>query len=218
MFEDARGTLSDIHEKLAGEDASQYLEYLKAVGRGENPFPVNVVSVPGTATWESKGDLIYITLPPSEGVTGPQWIQYFDEQDINLSDDAETLLQSKAFQPTALGFIHKIVALRATFWKKDSERTTKAIQSEGVLRKWLETHPEAVCILRKCFSDKQLEKLGLLWIVGIHKPIGFDGYLRFLFAVRSSDGRWLDADSANPDAEWGDLGAFFWSLSQENQS
>lgn len=214
MFEDARGTLNDITEKLAGENASEYLERLRAVGRGENPFPVNVVSISGKATWESKGDLIYITLPPSEGVTGPQWIEYFSEQDINLSDDAKTLLQLKAFLPTVPGFVHKIVALRATFWKKNSERTTKAIQDEGVLRKWLETHPEAVCILRKCFSNKQLEKMGLWWIVGIHKPIVVYGDPRFLNADRHAYRWWLDTSCAHSDDEWNDSGAFFWSLPQ----
>ena len=218
MYADARGVIDDINEKLASEGASEYLERLKAVGRGENPFPVNVVSVPGKAAWETRGDLIYITLPPSEGVTGPQWIEYFDEQDIKLSDDAKAVLQSEAFRPTAPGFVHRIVALRATFWKKDSERTTKAIQAEGLLRKWLELHPEAVCIIRKCFSDKQLEKMGLLWIVGIHKPIEVLGLPRFLGVNRNDVGGWLSAHWANPDDDWNDDGAFAWSLPQENQS
>jgi hypothetical protein len=217
MFKKARGTLNDIIEKLAGEEASVHLERLKAVGRGENPFPVNVVSVPGRATWQAKGDLIFITLPPSEGVTGPQWIEYFDELDIKLSDDAQTVLRSGDFQPAATGTIHRLVALRATFWKKDPERTTRAIQDEGAIRKWLETQPEAVCIFRKCFSDKQLEKMGLLWIVGIHKPIEVGGSPRFLFANRGGGGRWLYAVWAYPGDGWNDKGAFFWSLPQETQ-
>lgn len=214
MYAEARGTLDDINEKLAGENASEYLERLKAVGRGENPFPVHVVSVPGKATWETKGDLIYITLPPSEGVTGLRWIEYFEERDVNLSDDAKAVLRSTDFQPTAPGFVHRLVALRATFWKKDAERTTKNIQAEGVTRKWLEIHPEAVCIVRGCFSNKQLEKMGLVYLVGIHKPIGVYGNPRFLGAFRLGDGGWLFTYCADPDYEWGGCGAFFWSLPQ----
>ena len=217
-YEEARGTLDDINNKLAGENASQYLECLKAVGRGENPFSPKMVLVPGYATWESKGDLIYITLPPSQGVTGPQWIEYFKEEDINLSDDAKAVLESTEFQPTIPGTVHKIVALRGTFWKKNSERTNKAIQAEGVLRKWPETHPEAVCIVRKCFSDKQLEKMGLWYLVGIHKPIEVHGRLHFLRADRYDRGRWLYTVYAKPDSFWSGDGAFFWSLPQENQS
>ena len=213
-FEEAQSTLGDLGVKLASENGDQVLEGLKAYLRGENVFPVNVVSIPGKATWETKGDLIYITLPPSEGVTGPQWIEYFAEQDLNLSDDAKTLLQSEAFQPTVPGFIHRVVALRATFWKKDSERITKVIQAEGVARKWLETYPEAVCIFRECFSDKQLKKMGLWWIVGIHKPFEVYGSLRFLYANRYAYGRWLNTHYANPDDKWYDHGAFFWSLPQ----
>ncbi|MEI7709750.1 MAG: hypothetical protein WCI76_03485 [bacterium] len=163
------------------------------------------------------GDLD-ITLPPSEGITGPQWIDDLESLDCKLSDDAKTALRSPHFRPTVPGTVHKIVALRATFWKKDSERKTKAVQAEGAKRKWVETHPEAVCIFRKCFSDKQLEKMGLLWIVGIHKPIEVGGGPRFLSADRRVGGRWFDADYASPDDRWRDAGAFFWSLPQEISS
>ena len=210
--------MSDLHTQIGGKNGDQVFGALKSILRGENLFPVNVVSVPGKATWETKGDLIYITLPPSEGVTGLQWIEYFAENDIRLSDDAQTALRSPDFKPTAPGFVHKIVALRATFWKKDSERTTKAIRAEGVSRKWLETHAEAVCIFRKCFSNKQLEKMGLWWMVGIHKKIEVHGHLHFLGVGRGGDGGWLDSVYAGPGGGWDDGGAFFWSLPQENQS
>ena len=220
MYDQADPTLRDLGVKLASENGSEHLEQLKAPLRGENLFPVNVVSVPGKVTWETKGDLIYITLPPSEGVTGLQWIEYFAENDTRLSDDAQTALRSPDFKPTVPDFVHKIVALRATFWKKDSERTTKAIQAEGVSRKWLETHAEAVCIFRKCFSNKQLEKMGLLWMVGIHKKIEVHGRPHFLGVGvgRGGVGGWLGTDYASPVNEWRGGGAFFWSLPQENQS
>ena len=218
MYAEAQPTLGDLGVKLGSEQGSEILEGLKAYLRGENPFPVHVVSVPGKASWESKGDLIFITLPPSEGVTGQQWIEYFDDNDINMSDDAKTVLSSEAFQPTAPGTIHRIVALKAIFWKKDSARTTENIQAEGISRKWLEAHPEAVCIFRKCFSDKQLKKMGIFYLVGIHKPIEVCGDPRFLIADRRGDGRWFDTGCANPDNKWFVSGAFFWSLPQENQS
>ncbi|MDO8686916.1 MAG: hypothetical protein Q7K11_01775 [Candidatus Berkelbacteria bacterium] len=210
--------MSDLHTQIGGKNGDQVFGALKSILRGENPFPVNVISIPGKATWEARGELIYITLPASEGVTGPQWIEDLDALDYRLSDDAKTALNSEAFQPTPAGFVHRLVALKGTFWKKDSERTNQNIQAEGVTRKWLETHAEAVCIFRKCFSDKQLEKMGLWYLVGIHKPILVDGDPRFLNASRSYDGGWLGTSCASPGDEWGGDGAFFWSLPQETQS
>ena len=215
FHERASKILDDIREKLFGKDGCKHLECLEAVGRGENPFPVSVFD---KATLEAKDNLIYITLPPSEGITGPSWIDYFYEKDFKLSAEAQVALKSKAFEPTLPGFVHRIVVLRANFWKKDPERINKDIWAEGVSRKWLETHPEAVCLIRKCFSDRQLKDMGLEWIVGIHKPIVVLGKPHFLFARRIGETRCLDARNARPDCEWNEYGAFAWSLPQEISS
>jgi len=207
-FSEAAGTLVDLNQKLGSENGGQILAGLKRYLRGENPFEV--------ATWESRDGLIYITLPPSDGTTGPGWIERLKAKGFRLSENAVAVLKSKAFKPTT-GIVHRLVVLPAKFFS-DSERITRTIRAEGQKRGWKELNPEAVCILRESFSDEELEKMGLLWIVGVHEPVEVDGNPRFLNASRRGVGRWLVTFWARPGGGWGVSGAFAWSFSQENKS
>jgi hypothetical protein len=177
---------------------------------------VQALTVATGDTWEVRDGVIYVTLPASEGVTGPQWINRLNDKGYHLSDDAIGLLESKDFKRTT-GVVHKLAILTAKFWS-DSERYTRTIRPEGQGRKWIELNPEAICILRESFSDEDLEKMGFLWIVGVHEPIEVRGSPRWLRVGRSDDGGWLGTGWARPDDFWHVDGAFAWSLSQENQS
>ncbi|HTE48920.1 MAG TPA: hypothetical protein VK675_03380 [Candidatus Paceibacterota bacterium] len=221
MYHETIGTLGDINEKLAGNDASEYLKRLQAFNNGQNAYPGHFVSIPGQAIWEKIGDdLIYITLPPSEGVTGPKWIEDLKDRDFYLTEDAKIILRSQDFQPTTPRFVHRIVVLRANFWKKKSDRNIACIQSEGVSRKWAELHSEAPCIIRNCFSDRELEKMGLVRIIGIrNKPFeGCHGGPRFLCVSSGAAGRRLRADLAYPESKMDALSGLAWSLPEEISS
>jgi hypothetical protein len=164
--------------------------------------------------WHIRDGVIYITLPASEGVTGPQWIERL--KGFNLSSEAIGLLKSNDFKPTT-GVVHKLAILTAKFWKHE-KRITRMVRSEGQNRGWHELNPEAICILRESFTDADLEQMGFWWIAGVHELIGVDGGPHFLCADRHSVSRWLSTRWARPGSGWGDDGAFAWSLSQENQS
>ncbi len=205
-FSDVRGVLNDLNEKLAGEKANETLDGLKKFLRGENPFETT------TAKWEERDNVIYFTLPATDGRTGKQWKKSLESQGKRLSDAAKAILDSNDFVSTT-GVVYKVAAIRGTFWK-DAKRMTKNIEAEGTSRGWLKLQPETVCLVREYFSDDDLEKMGLWYIVGIHEPIGVLGHPLFLYAYRFGDGCWLSTGWANPDFYWGDRGAFAWSLPQ----
>lgn len=227
MYSEAAGTLADLHQKLGGENGSEVLEGLKKFLRGENPFKPKVktetVSQPivagesSNSKWEVRDGVIYITLPASEGVTGPQWIKRLVEKDFQVSKHACGLLKSKYFKPTT-GVVYKLAILTAKFWS-DSERITRNIRAEGQTQEWVELNPEAICILRENFSDEDLEKMGFLYIVGVHELVGAIDDLPYLSISRHSSLSWLNTTHETCRAfNWGDCGAFAWSLSQENHS
>ncbi len=103
--------------------------------------------------------------------------------------------------------------IRGNFFS-DKNRITSKIQAEGLLRKWIELHPEAVCLIREKFSDDDLKAMGSYYIVGIHKPIQFGGDPRFLRAYRYDDGSWLGERSALPDRKWHSENGFAFSVPQ----
>lgn len=210
MFSDVRGVLNDLNEKLAGEKASETLDGLKKFLRGENPFEMPAIST--GQKWTERDNVIYFTLPATDGRTGKQWKKSLKSQGKRLSDAAEAVLDSDDFVPTT-GVVYKVAAIRGTFWT-DAKRLTKNIEAEGASRGWVKLQPEAVCLIREYFSDKELEAMGLWYIVGIHKPVEVDGRPHFLSARRIGDGRWLDALWAYPDGYWFYDSAFAWSLPQ----
>lgn len=68
--------------------------------------------------------------------------------------------------------------------------------------------------IRESVTDRQMEQMGISYIVGLHDPIkDSDGNPGILGASRAGDGRWLDAYFGSPDGEWGDRGAFAFVVS-----
>ncbi|NCQ12709.1 hypothetical protein GW804_01280, partial [Candidatus Falkowbacteria bacterium] len=64
-------------------------------------------------------------------------------------------------------------------------------------------------------SDKELEAMGLYWIVAMHEPIkDSGGDPRLLSVHRDCDGSWLDAYYGSPDVEWDRGSGFAFAVSQ----
>jgi len=130
-----------------------------------------------------------------------------------LSDYAKSVLRSSDFNPTS-GVTSEIVALKGTLWN-GSERTTKNIRAEAEKRGLTKPNAEVACLIREMFSDKELEAMGIWWIVTMHEPINdSDGGPILLYADRSGDGCWLSTDYGYPGHGWGDNGSFAFVVSQ----
>ena len=104
---------------------------------------------------------------------------------------------------------YKIVLIPGKEIAKDSDRTTKDLQK--LAEKYGYDKPLAGIVprVRESISDKQMEEMGIWYIVALHDPIiGSDGDPGVLSSVRSDDGLWLSGYWDDPDDEWGDGGAF----------
>ncbi|MEK7192403.1 MAG: hypothetical protein AAB646_02735, partial [Patescibacteria group bacterium] len=74
---------------------------------------------------------------------------------------------------------------------------------------------ELACLIREKFTDKEIEKMGLIWIVAMHEPINdYDGDPFLLNAYRLGLGRWLHACSDGPDYGWHRVFGFAFAVSQ----
>lgn len=183
------GQLNAIVKKLGGHDAA--LKFL----RGEL-----TVSKP-VRLWREQDGVIYFTLPPTDGTTGPQWIKRLEGKGFKLSKWAKDVLNSPDFKPTN-GIISDMAVLKGMLWN-DSDRNTKNIRAEAEKRNLAKPNAEAACLIREMFSDKDLEAMGLWWIVAMHDPIeDTDGDPRLLYAYRNGDGRWLGTTWGGPGYEW----------------
>ena len=151
--------------------------------------------------WVEKNGVISFEIT-STGLTGQQWIEYFEKKWIKISQWARYLLLSPDFKPTN-GLKSRIEVLKGSLFIDDNDRTTKKICTMAENRKLTKPNAEAACLVRDMFTDKELEEMDLYWIVVFHKPIkDFDGGPGLLSAGRRDDGSWLGAYGDRSDDGW----------------
>ncbi|HPY08955.1 MAG: hypothetical protein ACOX0H_01695 [Patescibacteria group bacterium] len=161
--------------------------------------------------WREENGVIYFSVN-SDGATGEEWITRFESKGFRIGNYTKSVLHSKDFKPTN-GIIYEIAVLKGKFFSI-SNRNTKAICQEAKNRKFSTPNTEVACLIREKFSDKELEAMGLYWIVAMHEPIkDSDGYPRLLSAIRDDGGSWLGSSYDNFVYKW-DYGGFAFVVSQ----
>jgi len=166
--------------------------------------------------WTEKDGIIYFSVT-SDGTTGEQWITRLESKGFRVSDYAKSILRSKSFKPTS-GVTSEIAVLKGELFS-DNERITKNIRKDAKNRKFTTPNAEVACLIREKFTDKELEAMGLYWIVAMHEPIkDSGGDPTLLNASRLGDGSWLDARYAYPGSEWDRARGFAFVVSQVSGS
>ena len=160
---------------------------------------------PTTATntqngWTEKDHVISFSVT-SDGTSGEDWITRLESKGFRAGDYAKQVLRSPDFKPTS-GVTTEIAVLKGALFT-DNERTTEKIRAEADKRKLEKPNAEVACLIREKFTDKEIEDMGLVWIVTMHDPIkDSGGDPSLLGAGRGGDGRWLHAYGGGPGNGW----------------
>ncbi|MBI2024535.1 MAG: hypothetical protein HYT03_00370, partial [Candidatus Harrisonbacteria bacterium] len=94
-----------------------------------------------------------------------------------------------------------------------NDRITKKIRAEADKRKLSKPNAELACLIREKFTDKEIEAMGLWYIVAMHEPINDSvGDPDLLSADRGGAGRWLSV--CRPGRRWCRDGGFAFAVSQ----
>ena len=198
------GRVEAVWNKLGGEEGVEQFLRDKLT-----------VSEP-TCSWREQDGVIYFTLPPTEGITGPQWIEHLEKRGFQLSKWSKDILNSPNFKPTT-GVVNNIAVLKGELFSND-DRTTEKIRAEGDkrgLKHGKDINPEIACQIRGMFTDFEIKEMGLIWIITMHESIrDSDGVPVLLNAGRCDDSRWLDADYDRPGGGWDREGGFVFVVPQ----
>jgi hypothetical protein len=166
--------------------------------------------------WTEKDSVIRFSVT-SDGATGEEWISRLESKIFRVGDYAKSVLRSKSFKPTT-GITYEIAVLKGEIFS-DNERITKNIRKDAKNRKLTTPNAEVACLIREKFSDRELEAMGLYWIVAMHEPIkDSDGDPLLLDANRNDYGSWLGADYDSPDCKWNRSYGFAFVVSQVSNS
>ncbi len=178
-----------VINKIGGEEAA------KSFLRGEL-----TISAPVRLWREEDGAICFPAT--SNGMTGKEWIKRFESKGIKIGDYAKYLLLSRDFKPSKKGTVHQVAVLKGSLFS-DNDRTTANIRQEADKRKLGKLNAEVACLIRDMFTDKEIEAMGLYWIVTMHEPIkDSDGYPDLLGTSGYDSGSWLRACYDYPDNGW----------------
>jgi hypothetical protein len=172
-----------------------------------------------TRKWREENSVIYFSVT-SDGTIGANWIPRLEKNGFKLSKGAKSVLLSSYFKPSEPGTTTEIAVLKGELFS-DNDRITKKIRTEAYAgtftqaRKLCDPNPEVACLIRENFSDKELEAMGLYWIVAMHDPINDSvGDPGLLSADRGDGGRWLDTYYDRSDLRWSRDGGFAFAVAQ----
>ena len=196
-----------IVNKLGGEDAGD--RFLRDELSVSEP----------TRSWREEDGVIYFSVT-SDGTTGEDWIKRLEGNDFRVGGDyAKQVLRSPDFKPTS-GVTTEVTVLKGMLFE-DNDRITKKIRAYAEAfrtpdkRKLGKPNAELACLIREKFTDKEIEAMGLWYIVAMHEPINDSvGDPCLLFAHRVDDGRWLGAYYGRPDDGWYRGSGFAFAVSQ----
>ena len=182
------GQLNAIVKKLGGHDMA--LRFLRDELSVSEP----------TRSWREEDGVIYFSVT-SDGTTGEDWIKRLEGNGFRVGDYAKQVLRSPDFKPTN-GVTTEVAVLKGMLFE-NNDRITKKIRAEADKRKLSKPNAELACLIREKFTDKEIEAMGLWYIVAMHEPINDSiGDPFLLDAHRYGRGPWLDAYYEQPLSGW----------------
>ena len=194
------GQLNAIVKKFGGHDSA--LRFLRDELSVSEP----------TRSWREEDGVVYFSVT-SDGTTGEYWITRLESKGFHVGDYAKQVLRSPFFKPTN-GVTTEVAVLKGMLFE-DQSRITKKIRAEADKRKLEKPNAELACLIREKFTDKEIEAMGLWYIVDMHEPInGPDDDPSLLSVGGDSNGRWLSACNGRPDCGWNSDDGFAFAVSQ----
>lgn len=166
--------------------------------------------------WLEEDGVIYFWVT-SDGTTGEDWITRLESKNFHVGDDTKQVLRSPNFKLTS-GLSTEVAVIKGRLFE-DNDRYAAKIRAEADKRKLSKPNAEFACLIREKFTDREIEQMGLWYIIAMHEPIN-DTYSDpvLLGANRDGDGRWLRAYYEKPDCRYGRVGGFAFAVSQVTQS
>jgi hypothetical protein len=161
--------------------------------------------------WREEDGVIYFSVT-SDGTTGAEWIERLEKKGYCVRHSARYVLCSEDFKPTN-GITTQLAVLKGKLFndREDRKRLTSNIRAEAERRKLETPNAEVACLIRDMFTDKEIEEMGISWIITMHEPINLS-----ILGMHSSNGKLLlDAFSSNPESYWDGSGVFAFSVSQK---
>lgn len=104
----------------------------------------------------------------SDGRTGLEWIEKFEQENYHFDDDVRQLILSEKFMPTK-GVITEIVLFNGKCFE-ENERNFENVRAVARRMNFIECTIEQACLIRESLSIRNFFDLGLWWVDVMLEP------------------------------------------------
>ncbi len=99
----------------------------------------------------------------SNGLTGQGWVNKFETEGRELSEEVKKILTSQAFVPTK-GVIYKLVIIRGKTFEYGG-RTVSTVREYAYSKGFFKARLEIACLFRDLLSDEKMREMRLYSLV-----------------------------------------------------
>jgi hypothetical protein len=132
---------------------------------------------------EKRNEIIYCKIT-SDGATGEEWIERLEEKGAKIKDGLRTFLLSKKFRPTS-GLTREVQIVKGEIFYDNIKVTHNKITKKAEKNKFRTADAEIICLMREKFSDSELEKMGLDWVIRINNSPD-SGHVSLVFVLTTA--------------------------------
>jgi hypothetical protein len=202
--------IADVANRLNSEKGAEWEKLLKQVVKTGLP-----TAKPEVVTEFERNEHGHIVLTiTGRALSGAEEIERLVSAGYRVGDYAKQCLTSTkgdGYDRNHLledGREYKVVLVPHKEIERDSDRTTANLRKLGEKYGYGKPLAGSTPRIRESVSDKQMEEMGIWYIVVLHDPIkDADGDPELLGADRNGDGRWLHGCWDRPGSQWGVEGA-----------
>lgn len=157
-------------------------------------------------------NVIYFNVT-SDGTTGLQWIDRLTHKGVHVSESARSVLRSPKFRPSTPGRVINLALLPGSMFA-DAVRTTAIVHHRASTLGLSRPDAEVACLFREICLPSEVRKMGLTWVMTMHRPIeDADESPAILHAAHHDTECWLDTFSITSTTRFGRANGFLFVAS-----
>lgn len=152
---------------------------------------------------ENSNNIIMLPALSSDGTTGLQFIEKMKNAKLTIGGYAQRILQSDDFAKTITQETKYLPGIIKGEMFADNERTNTNIRKYAIEQGAIKPTAELSLMLRLKYSNKALKKLGLKYLIPMHKPIKTHNKKSYFLGLDTTDTDYdLRAFSSIPSFRW----------------
>lgn len=162
--------------------------------------------------WRKEGNGIIRFAVTSNGMTGPEWIEHLKNKGCDVVPPVENILRSKQFEPTK-GITTEIAVVTESILST-SHHTLLQIKSAAKEKGMMgNLNLEIACLIRDSITREDILKMGLLYLVVMHRPVVDGGTSFYLAVCGNHEAEYLATAADSRYYRWGQGYGFAFTLS-----